>query len=102
MADPRASLLRQLADSLDRDAAGEVEPVALGVDDVPIDDEPGRPVVMLDADGRPVPVRAYQWGGKMRVFRDDAMRQCFSRDTPIYAESDAPALWRAFLRRATP
>lgn len=91
----RAAVLARLAE-----IAGEVDevPVALGVAELPdaanTDDE--RAVIAL-VDGRPTPATAYVSAGRVRVHGAHTAVS-IGLDTPVYPESAAPALWRAFLR----
>lgn len=90
----RAAVLARLAEIVGE--ADEV-PVPLGVSELPdaanTDEE--RSVVAL-VDGRPTPATAYVSTGRVRVRTHASVS--LGLGTPVYPESAAPALWRAFLR----
>jgi hypothetical protein len=88
----RAAVLARLAEIV-----GEVDevPVALGVAALPgADDEHELDVVVL-VDGRPMAATACAFGDRIRARSGTS---CYRVNTPVYPESAAPALWRAYLR----
>ena len=94
-ASARAAVLARLAE-----VVGEVDevPAPLGIAELPdaanTDEE--RAVIAL-VDGRPTPATAYVSAGRVRVHGAHTAVS-IGLDTPVYPESAAPALWRAFLR----
>lgn len=89
----RAAVLARLAEIV-----GEVDevPVPLAVVELPdVADMDAVARVVVLAEGRPLPAIAYGCNGKIQAHVGPVY---YPADTPVYPESAAPALWRAYLR----